>query len=76
MNQSAKSAVLLLAHGSPDRVEEIPEFLRFVTGGRPMPDAVVKEVQHRYGLIGSSPSRRCKALRSGGVSKLSLLSTR
>jgi len=29
-----------------------------VTGGRPMPDAVVKEVQHRYGLIGASPLTR------------------
>ncbi len=51
------SAVLLLAHGTPDRVEEIPEFLRNVTGGRPVPEAVVKEVQHRYGLIGRSPLR-------------------
>jgi len=58
MSPPPKSAVLLLAHGSPDRVEEIPEFLRYVTGGRPLPDAVVKEVQHRYGLIGASPLTR------------------
>ena len=50
-----KQAVLLIAHGSPDRVEEIPEFLRNVTGGRPLPDAVVEEIKHRYGLIGCSP---------------------
>jgi len=58
MSPPSKSAVLLLAHGSPDRVDEIPEFLRCVTGGRPMPEAVVKEVQHRYGLIGASPLTR------------------
>jgi ferrochelatase len=58
MSTKNKSAVLLLAHGSPDRVEEIPEFLRYVTGGRPLPEAVVKEVQHRYGLIGTSPLTR------------------
>ena len=58
MSALSKSAVLLLAHGSPDRVEEIPEFLRYVTGGRPLPEAVVKEVQHRYGLIGASPLTR------------------
>jgi len=58
MSPQSKSAVLLLAHGSPDRVEEIPEFLRYVTGGRPLPEAVVKEVQHRYGLIGTSPLTR------------------
>ena len=64
MNPQNQSAVLLLAHGSPDRVEEIPEFLGYVTGGRPLPDAVVKEVQHRYGLIGSSPLTRI-TLRQG-----------
>ncbi len=53
----AGAAVLLLAHGTPDRVEEIPEFLRNVTGGRPVPEPVIKEVQHRYALIGSSPLR-------------------
>jgi len=48
-------AVLLLAHGSPDSVEEVPEFLLRVTGGRPLPPQVVEEVKHRYGLIGRSP---------------------
>jgi len=64
MSSHVKSAVLLLAHGSPDRVEDISAFLRLVTGGRPLPDAVVKEVQHRYGLIGSSPLTRI-TLRQG-----------
>lgn len=50
-----KTAILLLAHGSPDSVAEVPEFLLRVTGGRPLPQSVVEEVQHRYGLIGRSP---------------------
>jgi ferrochelatase len=50
-----KTAVLLIAHGSPDSVEQVPEFLLRVTGGRPLPPAVVEEVKHRYGLIGRSP---------------------
>ncbi len=50
-----KRAVLLLAHGTPDKVEEIPEYLRNVVSGRPMPQAVVEEIQHRYSLIGHSP---------------------
>jgi ferrochelatase len=49
------TAVLLLAHGSPDSVDEVPEFLRLITRGRPIPPQVVEEVQHRYGLIGQSP---------------------
>jgi ferrochelatase len=50
-----KTAVLLLAHGSPDAVEDIPEFLLKVTGGRTLPPEVVEEVSHRYSLIGRSP---------------------
>jgi ferrochelatase len=50
-----KTAVLLLAHGSPNSVEEVPEFLLRVTGGQPLPTAVVEEVKHRYALIGRSP---------------------
>jgi len=51
----AKQAVLLLAHGTPETVEQIPEYLRNVTSGRPLPQAVVEEIQHRYSLIGHSP---------------------
>jgi ferrochelatase len=52
------TAVLLIAHGSPERVEDVPEFLQNISRGRPMPEAVVCEVQHRYSLIGSSPLTR------------------
>ena len=51
----AKRAVLLLAHGTPNTVDEIPEYLRNVVSGRPMPQSVVEEIQHRYSLIGSPP---------------------
>ncbi len=51
----AKRAVLLLAHGTPETVEQIPEYLRNVVSGRPLPQAVVEEIQHRYALIGHSP---------------------
>ena len=50
-----KQAVLLLAHGTPETVEQIPEYLRNVTSGRPLPASVVEEIQHRYSLIGHSP---------------------
>jgi ferrochelatase len=54
-SQAGKTAVLLLAHGTPDSVEEVPEFLLKVTGGRPLPPNVVEEIKHRYRLIGRSP---------------------
>jgi protoporphyrin/coproporphyrin ferrochelatase len=50
-----KKAVLLLAHGTPETVEQIPEYLRNVVSGRPLPQAVIEEIQHRYSLIGKSP---------------------
>jgi protoporphyrin/coproporphyrin ferrochelatase len=51
----AKQAVLLLAHGTPETIEQIPEYLRNVVSGRPMPQHVIEEIQHRYSLIGRSP---------------------
>src|SRR5208337_4279190 len=50
-----KRAVLLLAHGTPETVEQIPDYLRNVVSGRPLPQAVIEEIQHRYSLIGRSP---------------------
>ncbi|MGH9511747.1 MAG: ferrochelatase [Terriglobales bacterium] len=50
-----KNAVLLLAHGSPNSVDEVPKFLLEVTRGRKLAPEVVEEVSHRYGLIGRSP---------------------
>jgi ferrochelatase len=50
-----KQAVLLLAHGTPETTDQIPEYLRNVVSGRPLPQSVVEEIQHRYALIGHSP---------------------
>jgi ferrochelatase len=51
----SKTAVLLLAHGTPERPDQIPEYLGYVTGGRPLPPQVIEEIRHRYSLIGFSP---------------------
>ena len=45
-------AVLLLAHGTPNVLGEMAEYLGKVTGGRALPDEIVKELQHRYAQIG------------------------
>lgn len=47
-----KRAVLLLAHGAPERVEDIAEYLSYVRSGRPTPPALVAEVADRYRQIG------------------------
>ena len=51
MSDTSK-AILLLAHGTPNVLGEMAEYLDKVTGGRPMPTAVVEELQHRYAEIG------------------------
>ncbi len=51
----SKTAVLLLAHGTPENPDQIPEYLRYVTGGRSLPPEVIEEIRHRYSLIGYSP---------------------
>lgn len=49
---TGKRAVLLLAHGTPDVLGEMAEYLSKVTGGRALPQEVVAELQHRYAQIG------------------------
>ena len=65
----SKQAVLLIAHGSPERVEDIPEFLQNISRGRPVSDVVVHEVQHRYSLIGASPLTRLTRAQADGVAR-------
>lgn len=50
-----KTAILLLAHGTPDALHEIPDYLRNVTSGRALPQEAIDEITHRYSLIGKSP---------------------
>jgi ferrochelatase len=64
-----KQAVLLIAHGSPERVEDIPAFLQNISRGRPMAEAVVREVQHRYSLIGNSPLTVITKAQAAGVER-------
>ena len=62
--------VLLLAHGAPDNLQDIPEFLLNVRGGRKLPDAAVQEIIRRYGLIGGgSPLLRLTNQQAGALSR-------
>ena len=55
MSKVERTAILLLAHGTPDALDEIPEYLRNVTSGRALPQSAIDEITHRYSLIGKSP---------------------
>ncbi len=44
--------VLLMAHGTPSSLDEMPEYLRLVRGGRPPSPELVEEMRHNYQAIG------------------------
>jgi len=69
MSLPAIDSVLLLAHGGPEKLEDIPAFLSHIRGDharrdqarrdRPLSDSFVAEVVERYRLIGgASPLRK------------------
>jgi ferrochelatase len=67
---SGRWAVLLLAHGAPERVDDVPEFLLKLRGGRPLPPPAVEEIKGRYRLISERQGGR-----PGEASPLTWLTT-
>jgi ferrochelatase len=49
---SAGSAVLLLAHGTPESLDQMPQYLARVRGGRPPSEELVAEMRGNYAAIG------------------------
>jgi ferrochelatase len=49
------TAVVLMAYGSPDRLEDIPAYLADIRGGRPSPPGLADHLVERYRRIGGSP---------------------
>lgn len=47
-----KTAVILLAHGAPLRVQDIPKYLKNIRGGKDSSTEVIQEVASRYKQIG------------------------
>ncbi len=52
LNEDVTGRVLLMAHGTPSSLDEMPEYLRLVRGGRPPSDELVAEMRHNYEAIG------------------------
>jgi ferrochelatase len=47
-----RSGVLLMAHGTPSSLDEMPEYLRLVRGGRPPSAELIEEMESNYRAIG------------------------
>ena len=52
MSEAGIDAVLVIAFGGPENLEEVRPFLRRVLAGRPVPEARFEEVAHHYEVIG------------------------
>lgn len=50
-----KQGVLLVSHGTVERVEDLPAFVQNVRQGRPPPAEMIEELRRRYEAIGGSP---------------------
>jgi protoporphyrin/coproporphyrin ferrochelatase len=46
------SGVLLLAHGTPESLDQMPDYLTRVRGGRPPSPALIEEMTRNYAAIG------------------------
>ena len=49
-----KTAIVLMAYGSPTRPEDIPAYFDDIRGGRPVRPEAVAELVERYRRIGGS----------------------
>jgi protoporphyrin/coproporphyrin ferrochelatase len=47
-----RTAVLLMAHGTPASLADMPEYLKVVRGGRPPSPELIEEMTHNYNAIG------------------------
>jgi ferrochelatase len=52
LDRVMKTGVLLMAHGTPASLDEMPEYLTLVRGGRPPSAELVEEMRHNYRAIG------------------------
>ncbi len=49
---AARAGVLLMAHGTPESLDQMPAYLAHVRGGRPPSPELVTEMRHNYAAIG------------------------
>jgi protoporphyrin/coproporphyrin ferrochelatase len=55
VTEDARTAVVLMAYGSPERVEDVPAYLSDIRGGRPVRPEAAADLAARYRRIGGSP---------------------
>jgi ferrochelatase len=62
-------AVLLLAYGSPSRLEDVPAYLADIRGGRPVRQEAVDELVAKYRRLGMSPLEAITEAQRAGLER-------
>jgi len=63
-----RTAVLLMAYGGPDSLDDVEPFLLDIRGGRPTPPELVEEIRARYAAIGGrSPLLEISRAQAAGL---------
>src|SRR5215831_15446098 len=57
-----KTAVVLMAYGSPDRLEEVPAYYADIRGGRPIAAHLLEDLVSRYRRLGIEESNPLNAI--------------
>jgi len=67
------TAAVVMAYGSPERLEDVPAYFSDIRGGRPVRPEAVEELVERYRRVGPSPLNRItEAQRAGLEAELGL----
>jgi ferrochelatase len=65
-----RTAVLLMAYGGPDSLDDVEPFLLDVRGGRPTPPELVEEIRARYAALGGrSPLLEISRAQAAGLER-------
>ena len=65
-------AVILLAHGAPESLEKVEEYVLRIRHGRPLARDLMETIRERYKLIGGSPLLKWTERQANGLQQLLL----
>ena len=68
-------AVLLMAHGTPESVDQMADYLRLVRGGREPSAELIEEMTHNWRAIGGRSPLTDITLQQGGALQAELAPT-
>jgi ferrochelatase len=64
-----KTAVVVMAYGSPERLEDVPAYFSDIRGGRPVRPEAIEKLVERYRRVGLSPLNRITEAQRDGLER-------